>query len=198
MMEKIDGFLKQNPFLRDLYDVIRIIDPVANREVNNLVITDELTGVYNRRFINEQLPVALQSSKLNSKPMTVMMLDINHFKSINDKYGHLAGDVILSEIAALLKNRIVEDIGWVARYGGDEFFILLNDTGTDTAFKISRYIRKRVCETIFVYDGNEINVSVSIGVYTCDNKQLTPEEVINQVDKKLYMEKEEGRNIPQI
>jgi diguanylate cyclase (GGDEF)-like protein len=166
----------------------------AMKEMNDLIIKDELTGVYNRRFINEQLPFALLNSKLKVTSLTVMMIDIDNFKDVNDNYGHLGGDTILSQVSHLIQEKITEDIGWIARYGGDEFFILLDNIDISRAFEIAENLRTQVYETIFVYNKESIKVSVSIGIYSCDNMCLTAEEVIYNVDKKLYLAKEKGRN----
>ncbi|MDP4088393.1 MAG: GGDEF domain-containing protein [Bacillota bacterium] len=166
----------------------------AIQEMNNLVVKDGLTGVYNRRFINEQLPSALLANKLGSKPLTVMMIDIDHFKLINDEYGHLAGDAALIQISKLLQDSTEEEIGWAARYGGEEFFLLVYDKEPREAFEFAESLRKTIYENVFTYNEVKIKLSVSIGVYICEDVSLSPEEIIANADRKLYLAKEKGRN----
>lgn len=166
-------------------------------EMNDKIIKDELTGVYNRRFINERLPIDIFKSISLKSPLSVVMLDIDFFKSINDNYGHFIGDSILSNLALLINNSIRKDSDWVARYGGEEFIIALDNTDNDTAYKISEEIRKKVEEKVFEYEGNRIKITLSLGIYTLDKD--TPDKnsvdfMINYADEKLYEAKRTGRN----
>lgn len=167
-------------------------------EMMDLILKDELTGVYNRRFINKQLSSLLHLNKLSSKALTAMMIDVDYFKSINDEYGHLAGDQILIQLAKLLEKLALTEDGWVARYGGDEFFLLFSNVEADKASKLANNIRKKVAKNCFSYNGTEIKISVSIGVYSYDNNVSTIEEIINSADKKLYLAKQNGRDRIQV
>lgn len=171
-------------------------------EMNDKIIKDELTGVYNRRFINERLPIDIFKSITLKSPLSLVMLDIDYFKSINDNYGHFIGDSILSNLALLINNSIRKDSDWVARYGGEEFIIALDNTDNDTAYKISEEIRKKVEEKIFEYEGNRIKITLSLGIYTLDKDTLdknildknSVDVMINYADEKLYEAKKTGRN----
>lgn len=164
-------------------------------EMNLEVIKDELTGVYNRRFINERLPVDIMQSYGVKKPLSIIMCDIDFFKSVNDNYGHLAGDYILAEFASILKNNINRN-SWVARYGGEEFIIVLNNTDNDGAFHIAEEIRKEIEKSSFEHDVVKINITSSFGIYTLDSydSNIDMKSMIGYADKKLYEAKKAGRN----
>lgn len=165
-------------------------------EMNDKIIKDELTGIYNRRFIDERLPVDILKSASQKSPLSIIIADIDFFKSINSNYGHLAGDCILLEFASLIKDSIRKDSDWVARYGGEEFIIVLDNTDSNTAFEISEKIRKKVEEKAFEYEDNKINITSSFGIYTLDedNFDINIKSAINYADKKLYEAKKTGRN----
>ncbi|KMT22957.1 GGDEF domain-containing protein [Clostridium cylindrosporum] len=166
------------------------------KEMNDKIIKDELTGIYNKRFIYERLPIEILKSKSLKFPLSIIMTDIDFFKSVNDNYGHLAGDFILFEFASLIKSSIRKDNDWVARYGGEEFIIVLVNTDNNTAFKISEKIRKAVEEKVFEFDDNKIQITSSFGIYTLDenNFNLDIKAIIKYADEKLYEAKRTGRN----
>lgn len=164
-------------------------------EMNSEIIKDALTGIYNRRFIEERLPVDIMQSFSLKKPLSIIMCDIDFFKAVNDNYGHLAGDYILFEFASLLK-RNINNNNWVARYGGEEFIVVLNDTDNEEVFNISEKIRKEIEKSSFEYDGVKINITSSFGIYTLDSYDLNTDmkSIIGYADKKLYEAKKTGRN----
>ncbi|MFL0247167.1 GGDEF domain-containing protein [Candidatus Clostridium stratigraminis] len=165
-------------------------------EMNDKIIKDELTGINNRRFIDERLPIDILKSSSLKSPLSLIMADIDFFKSINSNYGHLVGDSILVQFASLIKNSIRKDIDWVARYGGEEFIIVLGNTDNNTAFQISEKIRKKVEEKVFQCEDNKIKITSSFGIYTLDEKSLdiNIKSMINYADEKLYKAKQKGRN----
>jgi len=113
----------------DNFDEARSIDIAKHlNNADDRLIKDELTKVYNKRFINERLPHEIFNSVLNEKHLSIIMADIDNFKSINDQYGHVFGDYVLQEFANELSRAIRRDIDWIARYGGDEFLIFLKET----------------------------------------------------------------------
>lgn len=159
-------------------------------------VTDELTKTYNKRYIQEKLPVELVVSKLNKDPLTIIMTDIDHFKRINDTYGHLAGDEVLREFCSILKNNLREDKDWMARFGGEEFIICLSQTDHQTALKIAERLRKSIEDADFVFKGEDIKITASFGLCTNNiEKNYDIEEFVQCVDKKLYQAKESGRNM---
>lgn len=163
-------------------------------EINDKIIKDELTGIYNRRFINERLPVDINNSNIKEQALSVIMTDIDFFKRINDQYGHLIGDRILVDFARLLKSCIRENSDWLARYGGEEFLIVLNNTDSEKAYKVAEKIRKLLEDTKFVYGDISINITSSFGVYSLKNYEEDAETLISNADKCLYEAKRLGRN----
>jgi diguanylate cyclase (GGDEF)-like protein len=164
--------------------------------VNQAIIRDELTGVYNRRYINERLPVDLLDSSVKNEPLSVIFADLDFFKAVNDTYGHSAGDYVLREVANEFRKNIRLEKDWVSRYGGEEFLICLTNTNNETAKAIAERIRETISKRVFAYGDKQIHLTCSFGVHTiCDEKEcLTIDGIIEIADKKLYQAKREGRN----
>lgn len=162
--------------------------------MNDKIIKDELTGIYNRRYIDERLPVDVNNSVYKAQPISVIMADIDFFKSVNDNYGHIIGDKVLSDFAKLIKSSIRNSTDWVGRYGGEEFLIVLNNTNAKEAYEISEKLRKLIENTEFCYDGAKLKITSSFGVYSPSNKNLDSKTLISNVDKNLYEAKRSGRN----
>lgn len=163
-------------------------------EMNDKIVKDDLTGIYNRRYINERLPVDISKSAVNGTFLSIIMADIDFFKKINDEYGHVAGDKILKDFAQLLKGAIRKDTDWVGRYGGEEFLIALNNVDSTAAYRIAEKIRKLIENTVFYYDETKIHITSSFGVYSLSNEKINVDQLISQADKNLYKAKNGGRN----
>jgi two-component system cell cycle response regulator len=163
-------------------------------DLNLAILKDGLTEIYNKRFINEKLPIDIIESVTKTKNLSIILADIDHFKEINDTYGHVAGDYILKSIAETLKD-CVRDSDWIARYGGEEFLICLSNTSIETATSIAERMRRTIEEKNINYEGQCIHTTMSFGVYTL-NKQdnCSLESFITCADKKLYAAKNSGRN----
>ncbi|MFV0516629.1 MAG: GGDEF domain-containing protein [Aminipila sp.] len=161
-----------------------------------LSITDELTGVYNRRYINKALPIAINRCAHHNKPLSVIFTDLDFFKNINDLYSHSAGDYVLSEFSIELNKNIKSNNGWVARYGGDEFLICLIDVDYVETKILAEKIRKSIETKKFIYRNEQIKVTCSLGVCTIDDFSTVPtfDSIFKAVDKQLYMAKHDGRN----
>ncbi|MDF2985554.1 MAG: diguanylate cyclase [Eubacterium sp.] len=166
------------------------------RHMQKLIITDSLTNLYNRRYIDEQLPVNLEKAFHNSEPVSFIYADIDLFKKINDQYGHIAGDYVLNEIADIFQRHIRRKSGWVARYGGDEFLTCLPEINTNTAIKIANRIRRAVEDKSFYINDHFLKITCSFGVQTVYNSSgvHTVNQVVGLLDKKLYLAKKKGRN----
>ena len=136
----------------------------------------------------------INNSIVDGYPLSIIMADIDHFKNVNDSYGHLIGDEMLIDFAKIISKSIRKDIGWVGRYGGEEFLIVLKHTDSEEAYKVAEKIRKLIDETTFTYDNVSIHITSSFGVHGYINEKLNLEELISQVDKKLYVAKASGRN----
>lgn len=155
--------------------------------------TDSLTNLYNRRHFDEQAEIEFQRSKRSGRPHSILLLDIDGFKSINDVYGHAVGDTVLKSFANVLRSEL-RPFDLIARYGGDEFIILLTETSKDLAYAIAERLRKRLSLTPFVVHSQIFAVTLSAGIATIqpdDDDLLT---VIRRGDKALYRAKEKGRN----
>lgn len=158
-------------------------------EVKQLAITDVLTSLYNRRHTMERLEDEIEKSKRYENPLSVMMIDVDHFKRINDEFGHLSGDVVLKKIAeSIIKT--LRDFDIVGRFGGEEFLVVLPNTSIDDAFSAAERIRKNV-ESLKL-SKKDITVSVSIGVCQWSGDEL--KNLLSEADRLLYSAKANGRN----
>ncbi len=170
-----------------------IINMVGN--INQLQIRDALTGLYNRRYIDERLPADIMNSHMDITPLTVVMADIDRFKLVNDSYGHVAGDAVIKQFGNLLEENIPKDKGWVGRYGGEEFLIVLSNTDKAEAENITEKLRAGIEKNEFVYSDKAIRVTSSFGAVTLvTNRDMSVEAVIESADKNLYRAKSSGRN----
>lgn len=166
------------------------------KELEKLLDRDYLTGLYNRRFFMERFFEEIAWAIRYKEPLSIMMLDIDFFKRINDTYGHGCGDEILKQISSTLLSVLrAEDI--VARYGGEEFIILLPNTNSDGAITAAEKLRTTVQNKVFVCKDSDIQLSVTISIgvtiYSGD-AELSPDRLIGQADGALYTAKESGRN----
>lgn len=164
-------------------------------KLNKLVITDELTECYNRRYINERFPLEIKESKRKNEKLTIVLMDIDNFKKINDKYGHQSGDYVLKEIGKIVKSNIRKEYDWVSRYGGEEFLIVFKNMDTENFIKSTEKIHKSIEEHKFIYNGVEIKLTASFGVAELSDKIDEMDMLIAEADKKLYKAKELGKNI---
>lgn len=169
---------------------------IENAALYKKAVIDGLTQIYNRAFFDNYFIKVYSEAERYNKKMSVMLLDIDYFKAINDTYGHLAGDLVLQRVAETIGNTIrISDL--FARYGGEEFVIVLPETGLKDAAKIAEVIRHDIehMDVEFLEDDYSfnINVTISIGVTEFKNKD-TRISIINRADKNLYNAKESGRN----
>lgn len=167
----------------------------ANRELEQKNTIDELTGLFNRRYYDQKLLAEFRRSRRNLTPLSLVVIDIDHFKTINDQFGHTGGDTCLITLAKLIKQclRRSSDIG--CRYGGEEFCLILPETDTDGAISIAEELRKQVVTTSFVIEQESISLTISCGVSTYKQQSdVDPIDIFNAADKALYQAKENGRN----
>ena len=155
---------------------------------------DGLTGLYNKRFFIDQLRQELAWHKRHDQPLTLMLVDIDHFKKVNDTHGHQAGDSVLHQLAAQLNRGCrTEDI--LARYGGEEFAVILRLTSPGEAQMIAERLRDSVALHPFNHGETEIPITISVGAVTRGGGELSEaEDLIEEADKLLYRAKEHGRN----
>jgi len=166
------------------------------RMIKRLGVIDPLTDIPNRRGFNERLEIEWAHAIRDKTILSILMIDIDHFKNYNDTYGHPQGDVLLQAIAGIFRQTIVRSTDHAARWGGEEFAVLLPGTNIEGALKIAERIRSDVEKTaIPCADGSETHVTISIGVYSQSPEpgDLSSDFVI-KADRALYTAKESGRN----
>jgi two-component system cell cycle response regulator len=167
------------------------------QSVNNtmaMAVTDDMTGLYNRRYFDRHLGVMLGKAQAQERDMALMILDIDHFKSVNDNYGHDIGDIVIKEFAARLK-RNIRGVDLACRFGGEEFVVLMPDTDYRQAETIAERVRQSISERGFQIGGErQLKVTVSAGVTLNETGSDTPESLIKRADVALYRAKREGRN----
>ena len=169
------------------------INRMINR-MNEEIIRDSLTNTYNRRYMEERLLVDVFNAVNDHQPISVILADLDHFKKINDTYGHIAGDTILKEFARIVKSNIRKNNDWIARYGGEEFLIVLLNAERDAACGVAEKIRQALEKAEISHQKEKIRVTASFGVSTMEAQPLTYEELIEQADRNLYLAKSSGRN----
>ncbi len=162
--------------------------------LEELVTHDALTNLYNVRHLQETLPVILERTRRSLRPASLVMVDLDHFKRINDTWGHQVGDLALKQTAKILCHQ-VRIVDTVYRYGGEEFMIILPDTGLRPAIRIAERIRAEIAEKPVHHEGGAFHITASMGVDVHMPKdERGPEALIESVDRLLYEAKESGRN----
>lgn len=163
------------------------------QRLQELAITDSLTGVFSRRYALERLEEEIERSRKFNYKFSAAMLDIDHFKNYNDRYGHLVGDAILREVSKATKESI-RQIDLIGRYGGEEFLIILTETDKEQAALAGERIRKSIEDnTVRVYD-EELKITVSVGISTFPDDAKDKALLIDRADMALYDAKKTGRN----
>jgi diguanylate cyclase (GGDEF)-like protein len=163
------------------------------QEVQSLAFTDPLTGLHNRRSIFELGRVEFLRADRMKRPYCCMMLDLDHFKNVNDKYGHQVGDQILQEFAVRCR-RSVREVDLVGRYGGEELIIIMPETDLQAALPVAERLRASICERPVELTDQEVHITVSIGVAQKDDNTLNLETLIARADQAMYIAKHKGRN----
>jgi diguanylate cyclase (GGDEF)-like protein len=187
-----------NMMVDRLQDQIQNLDlkvKEKTEELQRLAITDSLTQLYNRRYFSEISAQVFEMGKREHEPLSIMMIDIDRFKRVNDTYGHQVGDRVIIKLAEVI-HAIKRKSDVACRYGGEEFVLLLPRTTSEGAFKLAQHIRKEIEKTEIVLDEERrIKFTVSLGVSEADyNRDSHIEEVIRRADDAMYMAKKEGRN----
>jgi len=162
--------------------------------VKNMAIYDTLTGLHNRRYFEETLEAEAQKSLYNNTPLSLVMVDIDFFKKVNDTFGHAEGDQVLCRVSSLLKTSVrKKDI--VARYGGEEFILILPEARLDETFVIAERIRRLVEETLFEVGKTQVHLTLSMGISNFPSHRVkSKEELVEMADQALYDAKRGGRN----
>lgn len=168
-------------------------------EIRELSIRDALTGAFNRCYMDQRLAQEIIRTYRYSHPLSVIICDLDHFKAVNDTYGHQAGDAALKSCVSTIYSCIRHGIDWVARYGGEEFVIVLPETDLAGAQVVAERIRQRIASHPIEAFGCEFEITVSFGLVAivpngCDETPLYVEQVLHVADACLYKAKNEGRN----
>ncbi len=187
-------------------DELRFLEAVANQTalalekakliafLENLSITDELTGIANRRHFEWRLAEEVERARRYQYPLSALMLDLDHFKRVNDTYGHQIGDIVLQQIAQRLK-RVLRRTDFLARYGGEEFVVLAPQTPADRALILAERLRQVIAESpISVSPDLQLRITISIGVAVFPEHAQNGNELVRAADEALYKAKQTGRN----
>lgn len=170
---------------------------MANEEIRILSITDPLTGTFNRGYMTTHLPEEVSRAKRYGHPVSLIMCDIDRFKNVNDRWGHIAGDSVLRLVVDCIKEAMRHGVDWAARYGGEEFLMVLPETDLKGAWVVAERLRKIVNEKSFRIENEDIALTASFGLASFDpstDKAPSPEALIKEADEYLYQAKREGRN----
>lgn len=160
-----------------------------------MAVTDGLTGLHNRRYLDSHLQTLFDRAVARRRPLSVMITDLDRFKSVNDTYGHDGGDDVLREFARRLRQN-VRGIDLACRYGGEEFVVVMPDTDGEVAEKVAERIRAEIARTPFSIgkDGQTLDVTVSVGVSSLKRGADTVADLMKRADVALYEAKTGGRN----
>lgn len=169
------------------------IEGLYHEEIYRLMTIDGLTEVHNKRYFEEVMEREFSRAKRYERTFSLVLFDIDHFKKINDTYGHLAGDAVLRQLGALVKPRVRRD-DIIARIGGEEFSIVLPEVDKEGALEAARKLRELVERTTFSFEGTAIAVTVSLGVVEWDHEMKEPQDLVKAADERLYEAKRTGRN----
>jgi diguanylate cyclase (GGDEF)-like protein len=175
--------------------VSMLLDTIeARARIANLADTDDLTGIWNKRYFRRQLPHEIERARMFNIPLTLLLFDIDDFKQINDSFGHIIGDVVLSELCGVVRETLrPTDI--LARFGGDEFAIILPHTDAGGAIAVAERVLKHVGALMIPTDEEAtIHCSVSIGIAEFQRADVSANDLIRRADERLYLSKRQGKN----
>jgi diguanylate cyclase (GGDEF)-like protein len=168
------------------------VEAVYHEEIYRMMITDGLTGIANRRKLDEALENEFLRAKRYGRPLSIAILDADHFKKVNDNHGHIVGDFVLKKLATLFQQNIRRE-ELLGRYGGEEFVVVMPEVDSSGAFQLAEKLRKTVESTVFKSGETELPVTISVGVATL-GEEKSVKDFLDTADQALYRSKEEGRN----
>jgi two-component system cell cycle response regulator len=168
------------------------------KEIKALSLRDPLTGAFNRRYLDERLPQEIKRAYRFKRPLSILMMDIDHFKSVNDNYGHCVGDSVLQAAMETLSKNIRDEVDWIARYGGEEFVIVLPETPPEGMMVVAERLRQIISSLRIDYDDGELGITASFGAVNHMPVQqmpaVTSTQLVNLADRCMYNSKQTGRN----
>jgi diguanylate cyclase (GGDEF)-like protein/PAS domain S-box-containing protein len=185
----------ENNEINNLFIYVQDVTEVAvyEQKLVELNMKDGLTGIYNRRFMETKLREEYFRHKRYSRAFSLVMFDIDHFKKVNDEYGHQCGDFILKSVSSRISSAI-RNIDFLFRYGGEEFCCILPETNLEGAILVAERFREAIMEMENNFDGSVINVTISLGVAEMKEDTESPNTLLQQADEALYRAKRGGRN----
>lgn len=195
----VDDHLFEQPYLELLeslsdFAAIAIENSTFIEKIKEVSIRDDCTNLYNSRYMIELLEIELSRAKRKKDSFSVVFLDLDHFKFINDNFGHIVGSRLLREIAEIIL-RNIRNSDWAIRYGGDEFVLILPETRKKHAIQLTKRIRQELNETIFFRDENyNIKLTASFGIASFPEDGATIDDIIKMADHAMYDVKKHGRN----
>ncbi len=169
------------------------IEHAYHEELFRLAKIDGLTNIYNHRHFTESLDNELERAQRYNRELSLLMIDIDHFKKINDSFGHRAGDHILKNLARIFVSRS-RRVDYVCRYGGEEFAIILPEVDVMGAFKFASMLKETVASHKFIFEKDEIPLTISIGVSDIMEGIQSADDLVESADRRLYLAKKRGRN----
>lgn len=188
-----------DPFTQNELDVLTILSAYVSSAVDQarlytLATTDELTGLYTRRFFTAKLAEESRRAERYKRSLTLLIIDIDHFKNVNDTFGHETGDHVLKSVALTLRTLLRQNIDTAVRMGGEEFAVLLPETPLQGGYTVAERIRSQVEAHKYSFRNEVYQVTISIGLTAYPENQTKIEELLNLADQALYQAKAEGRN----
>lgn len=170
------------------------LESLANQQINEKVLRDALTGAYNRLALTEKGPEVMKRAEFLNEELSICVLDIDHFKRINDQHGHPAGDAVLKQLSQIIGKKLVRSNDFFARFGGEEFVIMLIGSPLKNAVEVAERVRATIADAEFEVDGKKIPVTISIGVANRKTTETEWETLFKRADQALYQSKQGGRN----
>ena len=196
LLARINVHIERSKANRELRATVKLLKE-ANEKIEKLSILDPLTGCYNRGYLNRQMLMEIKRSARYAKPCAIMLADIDHFKQVNDSFGHQVGDAVLIQFVKNIQNVIRSDCDWIARYGGEEFLIVLPETTVPHAEVAAEKLRTTISSQPIHHDDLQVSITASFGVTGFGPSQsdsISLESLLKTADENLYRAKREGRN----
>jgi two-component system, cell cycle response regulator len=170
------------------------IEALTNQQMFEKANRDALTGAFSKGALLERAPGVMKKAETVNEALSIIVFDLDHFKKINDGFGHPGGDYVLKELGRIVGSNLIRSSDFFARYGGEEFVLILSGTPLKTAVEIAERIRLTIQNTSFIYDHKKIPVTISLGVALRSPTETEWASLFDRADKALYQSKQTGRN----
>jgi diguanylate cyclase (GGDEF)-like protein len=174
------------------------VETVASKATFDKSQLDALTGIYSKGALQAYSPEAIKRSDMTGEPLSLIVFDIDHFKKVNDTYGHAAGDYVIKEIARLVKDKLIRSEDFFARFGGEEFVLVVSSSDIPVSANIAERIRATIEAHTFDFEGTKMPITISAGVSVRRPKGDQWDQLFEKADRALYQSKNRGRNLVSI